>query len=110
MKFKKDKNFSHIFAYVEQMAKVAKHLRVSERPVILAMGELTQFMNEVRNSGKDLEFLYPEQAPLVQLLGPRKVRDQLAYKQMPSLPLPIPSPRFAEGHGSVLLGHGNDYC
>ena len=80
LKFKHDKNFAHIFAYVEQMARVAKHLRISERPVILAMGELTRFMNEVRTSGKDLGFLYPEQGPLVQLLGPRKVRDQLAYR------------------------------
>ena len=29
------------------MAKVAKHLRISERPVVLAMGELTRFMNTV---------------------------------------------------------------
>ena len=90
-KFKCDKNFTHIFAYVEQMARVAKHLRISERPIILTMGELTCFMNEVRNSGKDLGFLYPEQGPLVHLLGPRKVRDQLAYRQLPSLPLPLPS-------------------
>ena len=62
------------------MARVAKHLRVSERPVILAMGELTQFMNEVKTRGKNLGFLYSEQGPLVQLLGPRKVRDQLAYR------------------------------
>ena len=41
LKFKKDKNISNIFLYMEQMAKVAKHLRISERPVILAMGELT---------------------------------------------------------------------
>ena len=74
LKFKKDKNFTNIFLYVEQMAKVAKHLRISERPVILAMGEL------IGSSGKDLSFLYPDQGPLVQLLGPRKVRDQLAYK------------------------------
>ena len=48
-------------------------------------------MNEVRSSGKDLWFLYLEQGPLVQLLGPRKVREQLAYRQLPSLPLPLPS-------------------
>ena len=42
-KFKRDKFFSHIFLYVEQMAKIAKHLRITERPVILAMGELTHF-------------------------------------------------------------------
>ena len=91
LKFKCDKNFSHIFSYVEQMAKVAKHLCISERPVILTIGELTRFMNEVRSSGKDLGFLYLEQGPLVQLLGPRKVRDQLAYRQLPSLPLPLPT-------------------
>lgn len=73
------------------MTKVAKHLRISERPVILAMGELTRFMNEVRTSGNDLGFLYPEQGLLVQLLGPRKVRGQLAYRQLPVLPLPLPS-------------------
>ena len=50
-KFKKDKNFSNIFQYVEQMARVAKHLRISERLVILAMGELTRFMDEVKTSG-----------------------------------------------------------
>ena len=44
-KFKRDKFFSHIFLYVEQMAKIAKHLRITEWPVILAMGELTRFMN-----------------------------------------------------------------
>ena len=60
LKFKKDKNFPNIFLYVEQMAKVAKHLRISEQPVILAIEELTRFMNKVRNSGKDLRFLYPE--------------------------------------------------
>ena len=47
LKFKQDLNFSNIFQYVEQMAKVAKHLRISERPVVLAMGELTRFMNTV---------------------------------------------------------------
>ena len=91
LKFKKDKNFTNIFLYVEQMAKVAKHLRISERPVILTMGKLTRFMNEVRSSGKDLAFLYPDKGLLVQPLGPRKVRDQLAYKQLPSLPLPLPT-------------------
>ena len=80
-KFKKDKNFSNIFLYVEQMAKVAKHLRISEQPVILAMGELTRFMNEVRSSGKDLGFLHPDEGLLVQLLGSRRVRDQFSYKQ-----------------------------
>ena len=28
---------------------------------------------------------------MVQLLGPRKVKDRLAYRQLPSLPLPFPS-------------------
>ena len=28
---------------------------------------------------------------MVQLLGPRKFQDQLAYKQLPVLPLPMPS-------------------
>ena len=53
-KFKRDKFFSHIFLYVEQMAKIAKHLRITEQPVILAMGEHIHFMNMVRTSGKDL--------------------------------------------------------
>ena len=65
LKFKKDKNFSNIFQYVEQMAKVAKHLRISERPVVLAMKELTRFMNTVKLSRKDLGFLYPEKGPLI---------------------------------------------
>ena len=84
-KFRHIKNFSGIFAYIEKLSKVAKHFRISERPVILAMGELTRFMNEVRNSGKELGFRYPENPPLVQLLGPRKVQDKLAYSQLPSL-------------------------
>ena len=67
LKFKKDNNFSSIFQYVEQMTKVAKHLRISERPVILAMGELTRFMNAVKLCRKDLGFLYPDQGPMVQL-------------------------------------------
>ena len=83
-KFKSNKNFSGIFAYIEKLSKVAKHFRISKRPVILAMGELTRFMNEVRCSGKDLGFRYPETPPLVQLLGPRKVQDRLAYSQLPS--------------------------
>ena len=77
-KFKHNKNFSNIFSYIEKLAKVVKHFHVSERPVILAMGELTQFMNEVKTSGKELGFQYPENPPLVQLLGPRKVQDLLA--------------------------------
>merc|ERR1711873_291213 len=74
-KYKRDKHFAHIFVFVEQMAKIAKHLRISERPVILAMGELTRFMNAVRSGGKSLGFQYLDQPPLVQLLGPRKVKD-----------------------------------
>ena len=69
---------------------MAKHFRVSERPVILAMGELTRFMNEVRKSGRELGFLYPENPPMVQLLGPQKVQDRLAYKQLPTFPSPCP--------------------
>ena len=55
-KFKHNKNFSSVFSYIEKLAKVAKHFRISERPVILAMGELTRFMNEVKTSGKELGF------------------------------------------------------
>ena len=80
LKFMEDKSFSNIFQYVEQMAKVTKHLRISERPVVL--GELTRFINAVKLSGKNLGFLYPEQGPMVQLLGPRKVRDQLAKSRI----------------------------
>ena len=47
-------------------------------------------MNEVRSSGKELGFLYPEQPPLVQLLGPWKVQDRLAYKQLPTFSSPFP--------------------
>ena len=65
LKFKEDKNFSNIFQYVEQMAKVTKHLRISERSVVLAMGELTRFMNTVKLCGKVLGFLYPDQGPMV---------------------------------------------
>ena len=71
LKFKKDKSHTNIFQYVEQMDKVAKHLRISERPIVLAMGELTRFMNAVKMNGKNLGFLYPTQGPMVQLLGPR---------------------------------------
>ena len=84
-KFKSNKNFAGIFAYIEKLARVAKHFRISERPVILAMGELTRFMNEVRCCGKDLGFQYPEVPPQVQILGPRKVQDRLAYSQLPPL-------------------------
>ena len=63
---------------MEQMAKIAKHLRISERPVILAMSELTCFMNSVRSSGRDLGFQYLDQVPLVKLMGPRKVKEELA--------------------------------
>ena len=90
-KYKIDKYFSLIFLYVEQMSRVAKHLRISKRPVILAMGELTRFMNAVKSSDRSLGFQYPDQAPLVQLMGPRKVKDELAYRQLPDLPLPLPT-------------------
>ena len=33
LKFMKDNNFSNIFQYVEQMAKVDKHLGISESPI-----------------------------------------------------------------------------
>ena len=69
---------------------MTKYFHVSERPGILAMGELTRFMNEVKKSGKELGFLYPENPPMVQLLGPRKVQDRLAYKQLPTFPSPCP--------------------
>ena len=75
LKYKRDKYFSHIFLYVEQMSRVAKHLRKSKRLVILTNGELTRFMNAVKSSGRSLGFQYPDQPPLVQLMGPRKVRD-----------------------------------
>ena len=84
-KFKTIKNFAGIFSYIEKLARVAKHFRISERPVILAMGELTRYMNDVRCCGKDLGFQYPEVPPQVQLLGPRKVQDRLAYSQLPPL-------------------------
>ena len=89
-KFKHNKNFSSIFSYIEKLAKVAKHFRVSECPVILAMGELTRFMNEVKTSRKELGFQYPDNPPLVQLLGPRKVQDRLAYKQLRTFSPPCP--------------------
>ena len=107
LKFKKDKNFSNIFQYVEQMAKVAKHLRISERPVILAMGELTRFMNTVMLNGKNLGFLYPEQGPMIQLLGPRKTRDQLAYSQFCSASPPAYCRQSVEGCLGVVLGQGD---
>ena len=90
-KYKRDKFFAHIFHYVEQMQRIAKHLWITERPVILAMGELTRFMNAVKCSGKSLGFQYPDQPPLVQLMGPRKVKDELAYKTLPDLSPDFPT-------------------
>ena len=49
-KYKRDKFFTHIFHYVEKMQRIAKHLWITERPVILVMGELTYFMNAVKCS------------------------------------------------------------
>ena len=89
LKFKKDKSHANFFQYVEQMINVAKHLGLSERPIVLALGVLTRFINAVKMSGKNLGFLYPAQGPMVQLLGPKKF--ELAYKQLPVLPLPMPS-------------------
>ena len=91
MKYKKDKNYNNVFQFVEHMAKVAKHLRISESPIILAMSELDSFMNAVKQHGKHLGFLYPNKGPCMQLLGPRKFNDQLSYSQIPVLPLPMPS-------------------
>ena len=90
-RYKKDKQYGHIFQYVEELAKVGKHLRISERPVILSLGELTRLMTEIRQHGKDLGFLYPAEGPYRQLLGPRKFEDKLHYTQVPIIPLPFPS-------------------
>ena len=73
------------------MQRIAKHLRIAERPVILVMGELTCFMNAVKSSGKSLGIQYPDQPPLVQLMGPRKVRDELAYRTLPDLSPDFPT-------------------
>ena len=73
LKFKQNKNFSNIFSHIEKLAKVAKHFRVSERPVILAMGELTRFMNEVKKSGRELGFLYPEGTTIGSVTGSEEV-------------------------------------
>ena len=89
LKYKQDKSYSHVFHYVEQLGKMAKHLRIAERPIILAMGELTRIMNSVKQHGKDLGFLYPSKGPLVQLMGPRKFNDMLHYSQLPVIPLPF---------------------
>ena len=91
LKFKRDKNFAPTFQYVEQMDKVAKHLRFSERTVALAMSGLTRCMKTVGLGVKDLGFLFPVQGPFPQFLGPRKAQDQLTYSQLPVLPLPLPS-------------------
>ena len=90
-KYKRDKFFAHIFHYVEQMQRIAKHLWIAKRPVILAMDELTRLMNLVKCSGKSLGFHYLDQAPLVQLMGPRKVKDKLAYKTLPNLSPDFPT-------------------
>ena len=47
-KFKEDKNSSNIFQYVEQMAKVTKHLRISVGFFVWAVSEL---MNTVKLCG-----------------------------------------------------------
>ena len=90
-RYKKDKQYGHIFQYVEELSKVGKHLRISERPVILSLGELTRLMTDIRQHGKDLGFLYPAEGPSRQLLGPRKFEDKLYYTQVPIIPLPFPS-------------------
>ena len=90
-RYKKDKQYGHIFQYVEELAKVGKHLRIAERPVILSLGELTRLMTDIRQHGKDLGFLYPAEGPCCQLLGPRKFEDKLHYTQVPIIPLPFPS-------------------
>ena len=90
-RYKKDKQYGHIFQYVEELAKVGKHLRIAERPVILSLGELTRLMTDIRQHGKDLGFLYPAEGPCCQLLGPRKFEDKLHYTQVPIKPLPFPS-------------------
>ena len=101
-RYKKDKQYGHIFQYIEEMAKVAKHLRVSERPVVLALGELTRLMTDIRQHGKDLGFLYPAEGPCRQLLGPRKFADKLHYTQVPIIPLPFPSiTNLLEGTANV---------
>ena len=87
-KYKRDKQYSHIFKYVEDLSKITKHYRVSERPVFMAMAELTRVLDAVRQHGMDLGFLYPEIPPNCQLLGPRIFPNLLSYTQMPIMPLP----------------------
>ena len=48
-------------------------------------------MNIVRTSGKDLGFQYPDQALLVQIMDPRKVKDKLYYKSLPDLAPDFPT-------------------
>ena len=87
-KYKRDKQYSHIFKYVEDLSKITKHYRVSERPVFMATAELTRVLDAVRQHGMDLGFLYPEVPPTCQILGPRLFPNLLAYTQIPILPLP----------------------
>ena len=102
MRYKNDRQFSHIFHYIEELARIARHQRIVERPVFLAMSELTRLLNAIRQHGKALGFLYPDMAPTRQLLGPRKFEDKLAYSQLPTLPMPQLGDVF-EGARSVSL-------
>ena len=45
---------------------------------------------EVKTTRKELGLLYPENLPLVQLLGPRKVKDRLAYERLLTFFSPCP--------------------
>ena len=88
LKYKRDNNHAYIFRFIGELSKTAMHYRIVERPVFLALAELTRFMNAIRQHGMHLGFLYPEVAPTCQILGPREFSDRLAYTQMPIFPLP----------------------
>ena len=88
LKYRRDKTYSHIFKFIEDLAKITKNYRVSERPVFMAMAELTRLMNAIRQHGIELGFLFPKKPPTCQMLGPRTFPNMLAYSQIPIFPIP----------------------
>ena len=57
-------------------------MRISERPVVLAMRGAHTVQKHCKLCGKDMGFLYSEKGPIIQLLGLRKIRDQLTKSRI----------------------------
>ena len=76
--YEHESRYQHIFKYKNQVLSVLRQLRISTRPLVLALSHATELARHVRKSGEKFGYTYPEVAPEVQLKGPTPVLDYLS--------------------------------